>query len=128
MRPLGALLRQLRREILKARPQLGELLWISPAIRRIHLQRWIVEAPQLSWWSGVQVLSLDRRGDQIRSAVMQRDGEPINVSFDVLVDGSELGDSLLLADIPIAWAGNPRSSGVSPALRCRATQRSLFGA
>ena len=111
----GALLRQLRREI----PEGLDHNWVSCFGFRPHqaesvLQRWIAEAPQLSWWSGVQVLSLERHGDQIRSAVLQRDGEPINVSFDVLVDGSELGDSLLLADIPHRLGWEPQEQWGEP--------------
>ncbi|RCL62367.1 MAG: FAD-dependent oxidoreductase [Synechococcus sp. MED-G67] len=102
----GALLRQLRLEL----PDGLDHNWVScfgfrPQQAESILQRWIREARRLSWWSGVEVLSLERNGDQLSKAVLQRNGEPITISFDVLVDGSELGDSLALADIPhrLGW-------------------------
>ena len=111
----GALLRQLRLELSDGLDH----NWVScfgfrPQQAESILQRWIAEAAQLTWWSGVQLLSLERQGEQLGKAVLQRSGELITVDFDVLVDGSELGDSLALGDIPHRLGWEPQEQWGEP--------------
>ena len=102
----GALLRQLRQELKEGLDH----NWVScfgfrPQQAETILQRWIVQTPDLTWWPGTHLLSLERRGDRFCRAVIQQADELIEIGFDVLVDGTELGDSLALGDVPhrIGW-------------------------
>ena len=67
----GALLRQLRLELSDGLDH----NWVScfgfrPQQAESILQRWIAEAAQLTWWSGVHLLGLERQGEQLGKAVL----------------------------------------------------------
>ena len=97
----GALLQQLRLEI---RDGLDHN-WVScfgfpPAAAEAVLQRWVQQEPLLHWRPCTLVRSVQRQGDRLLSAQLEgRDGLT-TMAFDLLVDGSELADSLALADLP----------------------------
>ena len=123
----GALLRQLRVELSEGLDH----NWVScfgfrPQQAETILQRWINDASRLSWWPEAQVLSLERRGDQLARAVLQRSGELITVAFDVLVDGSELGDSLALADLPHRLGWEPQEQWNEPSAPAAASLAEPF--
>ena len=105
----GALLRQLRLDLDEGLDQ----NWVScfgfpPAAAEAVLQRWVQDEPLLHWLPSTPVAALKQQGDRLLSAVLDGPDGPLEVAFDLLVDGSELADSLALAALPHRQGWEPR--------------------
>ena len=102
----GALLRELRQCI----PEGLDHNWVScfgfqPAQAEGVLQAWVSQASQLQWLPNLALKELRRRGDRLESALFNDGDHSLEVKFELLVDGTELGESLPLADLPfrLGW-------------------------
>lgn len=102
----GALLRELRQCI----PEGLDHNWVScfgfqPAQAEGVLQAWVSQASQLQWLPNLALKELRRRGDRLESALFNGGDHSLEVKFELLVDGTELGESLPLADLPfrLGW-------------------------
>jgi len=109
----GALLRQLRRDL----PEGLDHNWVScfgfrPADAERVLQRWVEAEPLLDWRPGLVLRELEQRGSSFTAAILEGSDGLLRIRFEMLVDGSELGDAL---------AVGRGSTGRNPALRRRRT-------
>lgn len=84
--------------------------WVScfgyrPQTAETILQAWVAAEPCLRWWPAVTLQAVERQGDRVSSLVIERDRQTIRLALDVLVDGSDRGDLLPLADAPyrLGW-------------------------
>ena len=95
----GAFLRQLERR----EPEGLDHNWVScfgyrPATAEQILQDWVRGEPRLLWWAGCRLLEVERDGSLIRSLSIEVDGEQRRVRCQVVIDGSDRGDLLPLAE------------------------------
>ncbi|MFN6478359.1 FAD-dependent oxidoreductase [Nostoc sp. DedQUE07] len=107
----GAFLQELRQR------QLGGLdnSWVSffsydPRIGAEIFADWVQELPNLHWISGQVPLEVFRQGDSI-TGVRFAD---FAITAKIILDGTELGDLLALADIPYRWGWELQSEWGEP--------------
>jgi hypothetical protein len=84
--------------------------WVScfgyrPGTAEQLLRDWCRNEPRLRWWPDVSLQGIERQGRRLRAVEVERAGECCRIDFDVLVDGSDRGDCLPLADAPyrLGW-------------------------
>ncbi len=124
----GALLRELAR-----REPLGlDQNWVScfgyrPATAEAILRRWMRSESLLQWWPCCRLLEVRRTGDRIASLRVERSlgpaGEPWvaeEIAPDVVIDGSDRGDLLALAEAPFRFGWEPREQWQEPSAPERA--------
>jgi hypothetical protein len=95
----GALLRALATE----EPEGLDQNWVScfgyrPASAERILRRWLAAEARLSWWSCCRLLSVRRDGPRIAAVAVEHSGEHKQLLASLLIDGSDRGDLLALAD------------------------------
>ncbi|MBD1911051.1 MULTISPECIES: FAD-dependent oxidoreductase [unclassified Leptolyngbya] len=78
--------------------------WVSfftyePRLGAAIFANWVVALPNLHWIQGQVPLDVQRTGDRL-SAVRFED---YFIEADIILDGTELGDLLALAEIPYRW-------------------------
>jgi len=100
----GALLRDLKRSV----PDGLDHNWVScfgfrPSQAESVLQRWVAEESQLSWWSEVTLLEVERSADRIASLKVERRGAITALTPKVVIDGSDLGDLMAAAAAPFRF-------------------------
>ena len=121
----GALLRALA----QAEPDGLDHNWVScfgyrPATAESILRRWVEAEPLLQWWPDCQVLAVSRNADRVEGLTIRRRraGSPPSapdapmggskgeeewgeVRLDLVIDGSDRGDLLALAEAPfrLGW-------------------------
>jgi FAD dependent oxidoreductase len=107
----GAFLQELRQR------QLGGLdnSWVSffsynPQIGAEIFADWVQELPNLHWISGQVPIDVFRKGDSI-TGVRFAD---FAVTAKIILDGTELGDLLALAEIPYRWGWELQSEWGEP--------------
>ncbi|MEH2195579.1 MAG: FAD-dependent oxidoreductase [Nostoc sp.] len=107
----GAFLQELRQR------QPGGLnnSWVSffsydPQIGAEIFANWVQELPNLHWISGQVPIEVFRQGDSI-TGVRFAD---FAVTAKIILDGTELGDLLVLADIPYRWGWELQSEWEEP--------------
>ena len=96
----GALLRELEQQ----QPGGLDHAWVSfftfePAIAAQIFADWVAELPNLKWIQGQVPLAVVRQGDRL-TAVRFAD---LTVEAKLVLDGTELGDLLALAEVPHRW-------------------------
>jgi len=111
----GALLRQLRREL----PEGLDHNWVScfgfrPADGERVLQGWVAAEPLLDWRPGWVLRELEQRGSAFTAALLEGPDGPVRVCFDLLVDGTELGDALAVGGLPHRLGWEPREHWHEP--------------
>lgn len=84
--------------------------WVScfgyrPATAEAILQGWVRQLPNLAWWPASTVRSVERLGSRVGAVVVERDAGLLRVELQVLIDGSDRGDLLPLAEAPhrLGW-------------------------
>ena len=84
--------------------------WVScfgyrPLTAETILQSWLRQEPRLLWWPGCQLRGVEREGSLIRAVQLEVDGELRSVTCRVVIDGSDRGDLLPLANAPfrLGW-------------------------
>ena len=102
----GAFLRALE----QAEPEGLDQNWVScfgyrPATAEAILQGWVQELPKLKWLPGCKLLAVERKGSRITAVQLERKGESQWLACKVVVDGSDRGDLLPLAEAPfrLGW-------------------------
>jgi len=87
--------------------------WVScfgfnPCLAEKVLQNWMNDLAELEWWPDVELKSLNRHGDRLVSLEVEQQGRKYHLHFDLLIDGSDLGDTLPLGDIAHRWGWEPK--------------------
>jgi len=125
----GALLRELRHRI----PEGLDHNWVScfgfqPAQAEAVLQAWVSQASQLQWLPNLVLKELRRRGDRLESALFNDGDHSLEVNFELLVDGTELGESLPLADLPyrLGWEAQELWQEPSAPSQARLSSEAFF--
>ena len=102
----GAFLRALE----QAEPEGLDQNWVScfgyrPATAEAILQGWVQELPKLKWLPGCKLLAVERQGSRITAVQLEHKGESQWLACKVVVDGSDRGDLLPLAEAPfrLGW-------------------------
>ena len=111
----GSFLRELQRR----EPTGLDHNWVScfgyrPSTAEAILREWCAQEPRLEWWAAVQLQAVERTGDRITALHVLRGSEPIRISLDVLIDGSDLGDTFPLADAEHRFGWEPRERWQEP--------------
>ncbi|MEO1519808.1 MAG: FAD-dependent oxidoreductase [Cyanobacteria bacterium J06633_2] len=78
--------------------------WVSfftyqPKVGAEIFSDWVAELPNLVWISGQVPLEVQRTGDRLSSVRFS----DYTITATVILDGTELGDVLALADVPYRW-------------------------
>ena len=100
----GALLKELDRRV----PEGLDQNWVScfgfrPDQAEAVLQDWVDRETKLCWWNSTQLLDVVRSQDRIEAVIVCRDGVTTRLKADVLIDGSDLGDLMALAEVPFRF-------------------------
>ena len=100
----GAFLRALE----QAEPEGLDQNWVScfgyrPTTAEAILQQWVQALPNLQWWSDCQLLDVERSGSSVQAVLIQRSRDVHRIACDVVIDGSDRGDLLPLAEAPFRF-------------------------
>ena len=87
--------------------------WVScfgyrPSTAEAILQDWVRAEPNLIWWSGCRLLGVERDGGVVNAVRVEVDGEQRRVGCRVVIDGSDRGDLLPLAEAPYRFGWEAR--------------------
>lgn len=107
----GAFLRELRHR----QPEGLDHAWVSfftydPRVGAAIFADWAGALPNLRWLAGQVPLAVERSGDRL-TAVQFAD---YRIQAQVILDGTELGDLLALADVPYRWGWEWQSEWGEP--------------
>jgi hypothetical protein len=77
----------------------------QPAQAEAIFQSWMAAEPSLQWRSGMGLCELQKSGDRLSSALLEGEAGLLKVDFELLVDGTELAESLAIAQLPhrLGW-------------------------
>ena len=111
----GAFLRELARR----EPEGLDHNWVScfgyrPITAEAILQDWVQAEPQLLWWPQCRLLAVERQGSRITALRLEQGGEQRRVRCQVVVDGSDRGDLLPLAEAPFRLGWEPQEQWEEP--------------
>jgi hypothetical protein len=125
----GAFLRALE----QAEPEGLDQNWVScfgyrPASAEAILQGWVRELPNLQWWPGCRLLAVERQGARIRALELEHKGEAQWLGCKVVVDGSDRGDLLPLAEASfrLGWEAQEQWDEPSAPSRQRLETEAFF--
>ena len=117
----GAFLRELdRRE-----PEGLDHNWVScfgfrPTTAEAILQDWVKSEAMLLWWPGCRLLEVERLGSRITAVRIAIDGEQRRLRCQVVIDGSDRGDLLPLAQAPFRFGWEAQEQWSEPSAPSRA--------
>ena len=111
----GAFLRELE----QGEPEGLDQNWVScfgyrPRTAETILQNWLQQETRLLWWPGCQLLNVERAGSLITGLRVEMEGEVRRVKCRVVIDGSDRGDLLPLADAPFRFGWEPQEQWQEP--------------
>jgi FAD dependent oxidoreductase len=115
----GALIQELCRRSLrvtrKGSPQGLDQAWVSfftydPRVGAAIFADWVKALPNLRWISGQKPLAVGREGNRITSVRLA----DLLIRAEIILDGTELGDLLALAEVPHRWGWEWRSQWIEP--------------
>ena len=111
----GAFLRELERR----EPEGLDHNWVScfgyrPTTAEQILQDWLRSEPKLLWWPSSQLLAVEREGSLIKAVRVEVAGEQRRVGCQVVIDGSDRGDLLPLAEAPLRLGWEPQEQWGEP--------------
>jgi len=111
----GAFLRELERR----EPEGLDHNWVScfgyrPTTAEQILQDWVRAEPKLLWWPGCRLLAVERQGSLITAVSVEIAGEQRRVRCQVVIDGSDRGDLLPLAEAPFRFGWEPQEQWGEP--------------
>jgi hypothetical protein len=125
----GALLRALQHW----EPEGLDHNWVScfgyrPASAEAILRHWCAGEPRLRWWPSVQLLAVQRRDQRILSLEVQQGTQAVRIDLDLLIDGSDLGDTFRPAGVPhrFGWEARERWGEPSAPLQAELASRDFF--
>jgi hypothetical protein len=87
--------------------------WVScfgyrPTTAEAILQNWVHALPNLQWWADCRLLDVERSGSSVQAVLIQRSADVHRIGCDVLIDGSDRGDLLPLAEAPFRLGWEPQ--------------------
>jgi len=98
------------RELARSEPEGLDHNWVScfgyrPASAEAILREWCRREERLRWWANVQLLEIQRQGSRITAVEVQRGEERMHLRPQLLIDGSDCGETFPLADVPhrLGW-------------------------
>jgi hypothetical protein len=107
----GAFLRALE----QAEPTGLDHNWVScfgyrPTTAETILQGWVAAEPKLQWWQGCRLRAVERRGASITAVQLEQQEQLHRLRCRVVIDGSDRGDLLPLAEAPFrfGWEAQER--------------------
>ena len=111
----GALLRALAAET----PGGLDHNWVScfgyrPATAEAILRRWCQRESLLEWWPSVQLLAVERHGSRIAALQVQQGQQTARLELQLLIDGSDLGDTFPLAEAAYRFGWEPQEQWQEP--------------
>ena len=111
----GAFLRELERR----EPEGLDHNWVScfgyrPTTAEGILQDWVRAEPKLVWWPGCRLVAVERQGSLITAVRLEADGEQRRVRCQVVIEGSDRGDLLPLAEAPFRLGWEPQEQWGEP--------------
>lgn len=111
----GALLRALA----AAEPGGLDHNWVScfgyrPATAEAILRRWLAAEPLLRWWPACRLLDVQRQGERIRSIDCEQEGQTLRFRPEIVVDGSDRGELLPLAQAAFRFGWEARERWGEP--------------
>jgi hypothetical protein len=111
----GAFLRELERR----EPEGLDHNWVScfgyrPTTAEAILQDWVHAEPKLLWWPGCRLVAVERLGSLIAAVRLEIEGEQRRVRCRVVIDGSDRGDLLPLAEAPFRLGWEPQEQWDEP--------------
>jgi len=111
----GAFLRELERR----EPEGLDQNWVScfgyrPSTAEGILQDWVKAEANLLWWPRCSLLEVERQGSLITALRTEVAGEQRRVRCQVVVDGSDRGDLLPLAQAPFRLGWEPQEQWGEP--------------
>ncbi|QBE68994.1 hypothetical protein SynWH8101_1410 [Synechococcus sp. WH 8101] len=111
----GAFLRELERR----EPEGLDHNWVScfgyrPTTAEQILQDWVAAEAKLLWWPGCRLLAVERHGSLITAVRVEVDGEQRRLGCQVVIDGSDRGDLLPLAEAPFRFGWEPQEQWGEP--------------
>ncbi|TAO03816.1 MAG: FAD-dependent oxidoreductase [Phormidium sp. SL48-SHIP] len=106
---------QFLRELQRRQPGGLDWGWVSfftfnPAIGAQIFQDWVDALPNLHWICGQTPQAVTVENDRVRAVAFDH----CDVSAEIILDGTELGDLLALAEIPHRWGWDWRSQFNEP--------------
>ncbi|MFL0794148.1 MAG: FAD-dependent oxidoreductase [Prochlorococcus sp.] len=107
------------REMAVVEPSGLDQNWVScfgfhPSRAEQVLQGWVNDLPDLEWWSLVELKSLSRKADRLVSIEVEREGRCHQLHFNLLIDGSDLGDTLPFGEISHCWGWEAKETWNEP--------------
>jgi hypothetical protein len=107
------------RELAIAEPEGLDQNWVScfgyrPSTAESLLRRWVAQASQLTWLSNADLLGVERHGSRITAVEVERLGRLLRVVPQLLIDGSDRGDTFPLAEVPFRFGWEPREQWGEP--------------
>ncbi|MEB3173228.1 MAG: FAD-dependent oxidoreductase [Cyanobacteriota bacterium] len=111
----GALLRELN----QLEPDGLDQNWVScfgyrPISAETILQGWVQAEAKLQWWPHCQLLEVERLGARITAVRLLHNGRPTRVACRIVIDGSDRGDLLPLAQAPFRLGWEPQQQWSEP--------------
>ena len=111
----GAFLRELERR----EPEGLDHNWVScfgyrPTTAEAILQDWVQAEPRLLWWPRCRLHAVERQGSLIKAVRVEAGGEQRRVTCRVVIDGSDRGDLLPLAQAHFHLGWEPQEQWGEP--------------
>ena len=111
----GAFLRELQQQ----EPSGLDHNWVScfgyrPATAEAILRRWCQRESLLEWWPSVQLLAVERHGSRIAALQVQQGQQTVRLELQLLIDGSDLGDTFPLAEAAYRFGWEPQEQWQEP--------------
>ena len=111
----GAFLRELERR----EPEGLDQNWVScfgyrPVTAEAILQDWVRAEDRLTWWKGCRLLEVERQGSRITAVLVEQGAALHRIRCMVVIDGSDRGDLLPLADAPFRLGWEPQEHWGEP--------------
>ena len=116
----GAFLRELQRR----EPGGLDHNWVScfgyrPATAEAVLRDWCRAEPRLRWWPSTNLAAIRRRGARIEAIELCRGERTIRLDLQLLIDGSDRGDTFALADVPFRFGWEAQEQWGEPSAPSR---------
>ena len=107
------------RELGQREPEGLDHNWVScfgyrPETAESILQGWVNAEPLLRWWPHCRPCAVERHGSRITAVVVERAGQQVKLACDVVIDGSDRGDLLPLAEAPHRLGWEPQEQWNEP--------------
>ena len=111
------------RALYQSEPKGLDQNWVScfgyrPTTAEQILQNWVQVLPNLQWWDDCQLLDVERSRSAVQAVLIQRAGGIHRIGCDVVIDGSDRGDLLPLADAPFRFGWEGQELWEEPSAPC----------